>query len=64
MAVFLMIVGIALFGVLTAGVAAYFVKGSEEPEQGVTTADLMAKLEALEALEACINEVARERREG
>ncbi len=60
-AVFLMVVGIALFGVLTAGVAAYFVKGSEEPEQGVTTADLMAKLDTLEAR---INEMARERREG
>jgi voltage-gated potassium channel len=47
-AVFLMVVGIALFGMLTAGVAAYFVKGSEEPDGGVTTADLMAKLEALE----------------
>ncbi len=60
-AVFLMVVGIALFGVLTAGVAAYFVKGSEEPEQGITTADLMAKLEALEVR---IEEMSRERREG
>ncbi len=52
---------VSIESVLTAGVAAYFVKGSEEPEQGVTTADLMAKLEALEAR---INEMARERREG
>ncbi len=48
-AVFLMVVGIALFGLLTAGVAAYFIEGAGGDEQGVTTRDLMLKLEALEA---------------
>jgi voltage-gated potassium channel len=47
-AVFLMIVGIALYGTITAGVAAYFVEGAGQGEAGVTTRDLMQKLDALE----------------
>jgi voltage-gated potassium channel len=48
-AVALMAIGIALFGMLTAGIAAYFVEGSGREEEGVTTKALMVKLEALEA---------------
>lgn len=48
-AVFLMIVGIALFGVLTAATAAYFVEGAGKPNQDTTLNDLMIKLESLEA---------------
>jgi voltage-gated potassium channel len=49
-AVFLMVLGITLFGVLTAGLAAFFVEGAsweEEPEE-VTARDIMRKLESLE----------------
>lgn len=49
-AVFLMIIGITLFSMLTAGIAAYFVEGPQEnDERGVTTKDLMVHLEALQA---------------
>lgn len=48
-AVFLMFVGIALFGVLTAGIAAYFVEGTNEGEDTVTMKELMAKLEEMDA---------------
>ena len=48
-AVFLMVIGIALYGMITAGVAAYFVEGPGQNEAGVTTRDLMHKLDALEA---------------
>ncbi len=48
-AVFLMFVGIALFGVLTAGIAAYFVEGTNEGEETVTMKELMAKLEEMDA---------------
>lgn len=48
-AVFLMFVGIALFGVLTAGIAAYFVEGTNEGEEAVTMKELMAKLEEMDA---------------
>ncbi len=44
-AVFLMIVGIATFGMLTAGVAAYFVES--ESEKDVSNRELLAKIEAL-----------------
>jgi voltage-gated potassium channel len=48
-ATFLMVLGITLFGVLTAGLAAFFVEGSaEEGSEGVTTRDVLDKLEALE----------------
>ena len=46
--VYLMVVGIALFGVLTASVAAYFVGETEEAAQGPTNKELMSKLEELE----------------
>ncbi len=49
-AVFLMVIGIALFGTLTAGIAAYFVQGDAAPEKGVTTEELMEKLKDLEEL--------------
>ncbi len=45
-AVFLMIVGIALFGMLTAGIAAYFVESGAESD--VSNRELLAKVEALE----------------
>ncbi len=48
-AVFLMFIGIALFGVLTAGVAAYFVEGTREGEETTTIKDLMAKLEEVDS---------------
>ena len=44
-AVFLMIVGIAIFGVLTAGIAAYFVES--ESEKDVSNRELLTKIEAL-----------------
>ena len=45
----LMVVGIALFGVLTAGVAAYFVESSAEEDDGPDKLDeILARLEALE----------------
>lgn len=47
-AVFLMVIGIALFGTLTAAIAAYFVEGSREPDKDVTLQDVMDKLVALE----------------
>jgi len=46
-AVFLMIVGIALFGMLTAGIAAYFVESGTESD--VTNRDLLVKVGALES---------------
>lgn len=49
-AVFLMVIGIALFSMLTAGIAAYFVEGpQDEDRRGVTTKDLMVKLEVVQA---------------
>jgi voltage-gated potassium channel len=49
-AVFLMLIGITLFGVLTASIAAYFVdtSGGDEPE--VTLGMLAEKVDALESL--------------
>lgn len=47
-AVFLMVVGISIFGLLTAAIAAYFVEGASKTDEAVTLADLMAKLESLE----------------
>lgn len=49
MAVFLMFVGTALFGVVTEGIAAYYVEGTREGEETVTTKDLTGKLKRLEA---------------
>lgn len=46
-AIFLMIAGIALFGVLTATIAAYFVKTETE---GPTLQDLEKRLERIEGL--------------
>lgn len=57
-AVFLMIIGIALFGTLTAAIAAYFVEGSREPDRDLTLQDLMDKLDALEQR---LNEMREER---
>lgn len=47
-AAFLMFVGITVFGLLTANVAAFLVE-SQQKEDGATLADVMAKLESLEA---------------
>jgi voltage-gated potassium channel len=47
-AAFLMLVGITVFGLLTANIAAFLVQ-SERKEEAVTLADVMAKLDALEA---------------
>lgn len=51
-AVVLMMVGIGLFSVLTANIAAFFVEGDEQDidAQTVTTADLDARLARIEAL--------------
>lgn len=49
-AVFLMLVGIALFGVLTAGIAAYFLESADQKGRGVGTKELMERLELIEAL--------------
>ena len=46
-AVFLMIVGIALFGMLTAGIAAYFVESGADTD--VSNRELLAKVEALQS---------------
>lgn len=59
-AVFLMVLGIALFGMLTASIAAYFVEGAGKSEQDVTLQDLMDKLDRLEAQ---IEELRSERNE-
>ncbi|MDP9378631.1 MAG: potassium channel family protein [Chloroflexota bacterium] len=48
-AVFLMVIGIALFGMFTAAIAAYFVDRSAKPEDTITLRDLMDKLDKLEA---------------
>ena len=48
-AAFLMVVGIALFGVLTAGIAAYFVERKAAPEQEQEQPEVLGRLEALEA---------------
>lgn len=48
-AVLLMVVGIALFGMLTAGIAAYFVEGAREGEETVTLKEVLARLDALDA---------------
>jgi voltage-gated potassium channel len=47
-AVFLMLVGIAFFSWVTANIAAFLVEFGGGPEEGVTTHDLMAKLESME----------------
>jgi voltage-gated potassium channel len=46
--VLLMLVGITVFGLLTANVAAFFV-GANQAEEPVTLRDLMAKLDAMQA---------------
>lgn len=45
----LMVIGIALFGLLTASVAAYFVEDRAEDREEVSNRELLRKLEALEA---------------
>ena len=47
-AVLLMVVGITLFGVLTAGVAAYFVHDPTQNAQDEQTAKILARFDALE----------------
>lgn len=46
-AVFLMLIGITLFGMITAGLAAYFVEGTEAAERDVTIHNLSEQLEML-----------------
>lgn len=48
-AVFLMLVGISLFGVLTAGIAAYFVEGAAQQEESSESEELSKRLERIEA---------------
>jgi voltage-gated potassium channel len=64
-AAFLMVLGITLFGVLTAGVAAYFVHDPQEDAQGDDTGKILARFDALEArlgsLEAKLEERSGER---
>jgi voltage-gated potassium channel len=50
-AVVLMIVGIALLGIVTASIAAFFVEQEQKPEQADLVAELRAIRERLEALE-------------
>lgn len=49
MAVFLMLIGVAFFAFVTASIAAFLVEFSGKGDRTVTMADLMDKLEALEA---------------
>ena len=46
-AVFLMVVGVAVFGVLTASIAAFFVEQRHDAEERVTNADLLTELQTL-----------------
>ena len=57
-AVFLMIIGIALFGMLTAGIAAYFVES--DTENGVSNRELLMKVESLEAQLAAQHQLLQE----
>lgn len=47
-AVFLMLVGISLFGVLTAGIAAYFVETTSEEEKGIEMRNITERMNQLE----------------
>ena len=46
---FLMVIGITLFGILTAGVVAYFVHGPAQGERDGSTAEILARFDFLEA---------------
>jgi voltage-gated potassium channel len=48
-AVVLMLVGISLFGVLTAGIAAYFVEDAAQKEEESKSEELSKRLERIEA---------------
>jgi voltage-gated potassium channel len=48
-AVFLMLIGISLFGVLTAGIAAYFVEDAAQKEEESKSKELSKRLERIEA---------------
>lgn len=64
-AVLLMVIGITLFGVLTAGVAAYFVHDPSQNAQDEQTAKLLARFDSLEerlgSLETQLDEQSRRR---
>ena len=58
-----MVIGIALFGVLTAGIAAYFVHNPAQEEQDDATARVLAKFDSLEARLASLEARLDEQRE-
>lgn len=61
-ATILMVVGITLFGVLTAGIAAYFVHNPDDGAQRDDAAEILARFEALEARLCSIEAKLQERR--